>query len=342
MSPSPSFITNENSVNKGWFKLLRLVCRQYSIRPEDAFPEELNHQDRHDVATIRAILKQLYEQTDDPNVLIHTAKQVTALTFGSYSLSAWSSPNLDTLLNNLAEYSVVFGVPISLRYHTTALGDAELWVVNNEPLNKESHVSHLGVILFMATIIEIIHSAIEEEGIDIEMKLISHNFPAKVLQGFARLTNTNISLGHPIRKLCIKRKHLHKKIPSADPDIYFASISLLRKQAEKLNSSNIILQIYNRLNHQANLENISAELIASKMHMNIRTLNRRLAELNTSYRGVVEKYKLEKALYLLEKPTVSMTEIAYQLGFSDLSTFSRAFKRWTGSSPSTNQAKIVR
>ncbi|WP_414477928.1 helix-turn-helix domain-containing protein [Photobacterium damselae] len=74
--------------------------------------------------------------------------------------------------------------------------------------------------------------------------------------------------------------------------------------------------------------------IASYLGISFRTLNRRLAEAETSYRSILQEYRLEKALNLLNNDKINMAEIAFRLGFSDLSTFSRAFKRWTGECPS--------
>jgi len=72
-------------------------------------------------------------------------------------------------------------------------------------------------------------------------------------------------------------------------------------------------------------------------HLNIspRTLRRRLTEERTSYKSLVADIREKKALDLLQTTTVSIARIAEELGYSDLSNFYRAFKRWTGKSPNT-------
>lgn len=73
--------------------------------------------------------------------------------------------------------------------------------------------------------------------------------------------------------------------------------------------------------------------IAAAMHMSNRTLQRRLKEEGTRFVDLVQDTRLQLACKYLSNPGRSVVETAYLLGFSEPSTFSRAFKRWTGLSP---------
>jgi AraC-like DNA-binding protein len=77
---------------------------------------------------------------------------------------------------------------------------------------------------------------------------------------------------------------------------------------------------------------ISAQLGTSE-----RTLRRRLTEAGTSFEQLLENLQRERAEALL-KGTYPIREIALAVGFSDPSAFSRAFKRWTGKTPSEARA----
>jgi len=68
--------------------------------------------------------------------------------------------------------------------------------------------------------------------------------------------------------------------------------------------------------------------------MSPRTLRRRLAEEGTSFRGVLERIRFEAAEERLREPTLSLAEIAAELGYADQANFARAFRGWTGESPS--------
>src|SRR5690606_4145779 len=79
----------------------------------------------------------------------------------------------------------------------------------------------------------------------------------------------------------------------------------------------------------------SQQAAAKAMGMSLRNLQRRLAEDGTTYREVLSETRRELACSYLEEGRLSVTEIAFLLGFSDTSAFSRAFRRWTGEAPST-------
>ena len=74
--------------------------------------------------------------------------------------------------------------------------------------------------------------------------------------------------------------------------------------------------------------------IAKHLGMSERTLRRTLAEEGESFRGLVEAVRKERASLLISDQRASLAEVAFSLGFSELSAFTRAFKRWHGRAPS--------
>jgi len=75
------------------------------------------------------------------------------------------------------------------------------------------------------------------------------------------------------------------------------------------------------------------EEIAKQLHLSTRTLRRRLKEEGTSYNQVVDSTKKSIALDLVENSTLSVSLVAESLGYFETTNFNRAFKRWTGMSP---------
>ena len=75
------------------------------------------------------------------------------------------------------------------------------------------------------------------------------------------------------------------------------------------------------------------EATARRLRTSARTLQRRLGEEGTSHKEVLEAVRREMAAKLLADADMSVGEVAYLLGFFDPSTFHRAFKRWTGTTP---------
>lgn len=79
---------------------------------------------------------------------------------------------------------------------------------------------------------------------------------------------------------------------------------------------------------QANLEKV-----AQRLGMTPRTLRRRLRSENLSFARVQRELRIALAKRYLAEPNVPISRIAWLLGYGEISTFSHAFKRWTGRAP---------
>jgi AraC-like DNA-binding protein len=74
-------------------------------------------------------------------------------------------------------------------------------------------------------------------------------------------------------------------------------------------------------------------VVARRMNLSVRTLRRRLAQQNTSFRAVAQDVQRHLAAQYLRETTLAIADVAQLLGYFDTPTFSRAFKSWTGSTP---------
>ncbi|KAA2238765.1 AraC family transcriptional regulator [Chitinophaga agrisoli] len=79
------------------------------------------------------------------------------------------------------------------------------------------------------------------------------------------------------------------------------------------------------------------EDLAANFNTSARTLQRRLQEEGITYQQLAEGVRKSLALHYLASGTYPIKEISYILGYNELSAFTRAFKRWTGSSPANYQ-----
>jgi AraC-like DNA-binding protein len=77
-------------------------------------------------------------------------------------------------------------------------------------------------------------------------------------------------------------------------------------------------------------EEVTIEGIAARVGLSARSLQRRLQESDSSFKDVVDEARLALARRYLDDPALTLTEAAFLLGYSELSAFSRAFRRWTG------------
>ena len=80
-------------------------------------------------------------------------------------------------------------------------------------------------------------------------------------------------------------------------------------------------------------------MTARLFHLTPRTLHRRLQEEGTSYKEILESVRHKLAVAHLKAGHLSVQEIAYTLGYTDMANFRRAFKRWEGVAPSDYRQK---
>ena len=113
---------------------------------------------------------------------------------------------------------------------------------------------------------------------------------------------------------------------------------VLSAQAEALmqrleRSKSVRGRVESLLMPQLHTGDIAMDDVAAKMGVSRATLFRRLRVENTTFGNVLDDLRYHLALHYLKGKKTSVNQTAYLVGFSDPAAFSRAFKRWTGSSP---------
>lgn len=117
---------------------------------------------------------------------------------------------------------------------------------------------------------------------------------------------------------------------------------LLTKQAEALltrldNSKSMRGRVEKVLLPMLPSGEASVEVIAGNLGISRQTLFRKLKAEGVTFEKVLEELRHKLAVHYLNDGRISVNETAYLVGFSDAAAFSRAFKRWTGSSPRMSQ-----
>ncbi|MDX1907232.1 MAG: helix-turn-helix transcriptional regulator [Bacteroidia bacterium] len=87
-------------------------------------------------------------------------------------------------------------------------------------------------------------------------------------------------------------------------------------------------------------ESPGIEVVADHLAMSVRSLQMKLKEESTTYQQILNSLRKQLAIACLQEPKISKGEIAQLLGFSEISVFSRTFKKWTGKSPSEFQSSL--
>lgn len=122
-------------------------------------------------------------------------------------------------------------------------------------------------------------------------------------------------------------------LPTANRRLADALDDMLATELAMRDRDNIPARCKHTLVDQLASGEVSEGQMARQLNMSRRTLQRKLAESNTTYQKLVDDTRRDLALRFLEDPRKSITDVTFLLGFSSQSAFTRAFRRWTGMSP---------
>ncbi|PSL48893.1 AraC-like DNA-binding protein [Chitinophaga niastensis] len=98
------------------------------------------------------------------------------------------------------------------------------------------------------------------------------------------------------------------------------------------------LRIYNYLLANSYLGVSSLDDMAANFNISPRSLQRKLKEEGVKYQDVADAVRRSLAVYYISSGNYPLKDISYMLGYNELSAFTRAFKRWTGSTPVSYQS----
>jgi AraC-like DNA-binding protein len=134
--------------------------------------------------------------------------------------------------------------------------------------------------------------------------------------------------------LTLDRRDADQRLPGGNP--YLAQINdrIIIRYLSALNKDDIVHRTQAAIIDLLPSGRVSDEKVARKLYLSVRSLQRKLKQAGTSFRRLLDRTREELARQYICDRGVDLTEIAFLLGFSEHSAFSRAFKRWTGQTPS--------
>jgi AraC-like DNA-binding protein len=131
---------------------------------------------------------------------------------------------------------------------------------------------------------------------------------------------------------------LRFRLPDTDAEL----VRLLRRQLDALQSEHaddFPEQVRRVLATALLTGHAGADQVAALFAMHSRTMNRRLQAFGVSFQGLVDEGRYAIARRMLEHSSLEVSEIAAALDYADASAFTRAFRRWSGTTPAAWRAR---
>jgi len=142
-------------------------------------------------------------------------------------------------------------------------------------------------------------------------------------------------------QLYIPLSFADETLVGASPELAVLNDKVVTRRLARIDREDIIARVQATLVDLLPHGSISDDAVADALHMSVRTMHRKLTEENNNFRTLLVEMRRDLAEQYILDPSLTLTEISLLLGFSEPSSFSRAFKSWTGTAPSeARQARL--
>jgi AraC-like DNA-binding protein len=299
-------------------------------------PEDAAGRDELDVApsVIGDLTAAAAALLDEPYLALRLPIELPLRRYGLAELAARAAPTLRESLQQLARFSTLIHpqLALSLAEH----GDEAAWhqATPDHPrgIGRHAHEYGLSYVLSHARA-SLVRESADTSPLPLRRVWFAHARPRDLAPLDRFFGTEELTFGAEDSGFAFARAHLDRPLATGDPRL-LATVTDLAASALREQPRTPALAPRVAAHVRARLpEPVAADDAAAAMKLSARTLQRRLEAEGTSLTAVIDGTRAALARELLADAELPLGEIAYRTGFADLATFSRAFKRWTGTSP---------
>lgn len=151
-------------------------------------------------------------------------------------------------------------------------------------------------------------------------------------QAYSSYYDCPVAFSQAQNKIVLPLEIIDEPLFNSAPSLTLINDKAIIDYLQQLDNKDIVHRIKKAITEQLS-SGITSAAIASSLNMGERTMQRQLKEQGYLFKELVKDVQYELSKLYIKNNQYSITEIAFQLGFSESSSFSRAFKRWSGCSP---------
>jgi AraC-like DNA-binding protein len=162
-----------------------------------------------------------------------------------------------------------------------------------------------------------------------------------VIDDYERLWRAPLRFGAEQNRLIFDADSIERVLDTGNPELARHSDAISSRYLARIERYNMVARVREVLTQRLRGREPSQEEVAEVLNVSARTLQRKLGDGGTTFKEILDETRHAMALAYLGSPQHSVNEITYMLGFSCSSSFTRAFRRWTGLSPSDWRARTA-
>jgi AraC-like DNA-binding protein len=292
-------------------------------------PGQLDSPDaRVPLSELHRLCELALELTGDPALGLHWSERYRASTFAPLSHLIAHSASLRQGLESVARFQRLFDDTSSFRL----LESDDRAILRFPTRSGESlRVQRLSSEMTASSLLRVFRAFNRHARV----YRVSFAYPAPDYRAeYTRFFGNLARFDQPFTEIEFARSLLDASPLHRDPDIHEAMRALAERRIRSLDhGTSFALRMRDFLAQQGSPRRVAMKTVARALGLSVRSLRRRLTLEGKSYESVRDEALALMAKRLLGDGRLTIQETAYEMGFSGTSTFHRAFKRWTGTTP---------
>jgi len=271
------------------------------------------------------------EAAGDPCFGLTVGRNIRPTTFHALGFSWLASRTLLESLQRLVRYTkLITTAPVELKLTSTD----ESWSLHDKIKDSglaDSKSNEISVDAFFMAVVGLCRQASNTHFCAKSVHLSRADNGQ--LDTYVQMFEAPVFFGCETDWIEFDRTTLETPLPGDNLELAIANDRIAEEYIAALDPSRVVSEVRKLLIELLPSGEANQETIAGQMHRSLSTLQRQLAAENTNYKEIRENTRRDLAEQYVREGQYSLSQIAYLLGFSDQSNFSRAFRRWTGQSP---------
>jgi AraC-like DNA-binding protein len=284
---------------------------------------------RHvDLLNIMAIFQMVADRTNRPDIGLELGQSVDLAQLGVFGFMYMNASTVGTALADFVRFGPVFQTQAHFGLKRGKRRIRVEYSSNHPEMPGWEIDSEVTVAYIMGIVNKLAGRRINPDEIQMD------HLPICDSSDYLKHLSVRPSFGRSMNRLYYSHTLLNEPIRGADPLLYAVLLRHLSDLANSMPKENDLIDVVrNNIRRGIGTNTATLEHIASEVGVEPRTLQRRLVKSGTSFQKLFDKVRLDLALYYLDRTSLDVTQIAFELGYAEASVFSRAFKRWTGVAP---------
>lgn len=268
------------------------------------------------------------ELTHDPYLGLHVGQH---LQLGAFNILSSLILNCNTVKEAI-EYALQFQSLISEGGSLSLEREEECFSIVYTPTQRKIAMTHFQVEGVICGLVKFSRSFLPQSVTPFRIEF-THSTDIDI-RPYETFFNCAVHFNAPQNRLLFSADILNHKIPHADPELFQYQLALAERKLAAINGhKGQANSVRKAIDNEVDWLTLSPEKIAAKLNLSLRQMQRLLHGENKSYQDILNAARKEKAAHLLKDTTLETQRIAEQLGYNNLSSFHRAFKRWYSATP---------